>query len=232
LLEVTSAGHRRFEGISPPNIIEKHPCSSSSPPQHYESHTPLTSITGSSSLDRKRKSATLADTDTGSASGIDVSRFSEEKKEEAAVRFVNFIKKKYETKPLVFNEFLELLKSYKEKSIDTPGVIEKVRNLFKGCNNLILGFNNFLPEGDENMIKLTPQELSMTPISSSEMDSSATTSTVIADTATNTTTTGAIIDTVSNTSTNSSTQAGAGSGFLSRLLLSLRPVPKHMQAGK
>lgn len=31
--------------------------------------------------------------------------------------------------------------------IDTPGVIQRVSELFKGNNNLILGFNTFLPPG-------------------------------------------------------------------------------------
>jgi len=33
-------------------------------------------------------------------------------------------------------------------SINTPGVIERVKNLFRGYNKLILGFNTFLPEGE------------------------------------------------------------------------------------
>ena len=32
-------------------------------------------------------------------------------------------------------------------SIDTPGVIERVSNLFKGHPELIVGFNTFLPPG-------------------------------------------------------------------------------------
>lgn len=31
-------------------------------------------------------------------------------------------------------------------SIDTTGVIERVKNLFKGHKQLILGFNTFLPD--------------------------------------------------------------------------------------
>ena len=31
--------------------------------------------------------------------------------------------------------------------IDTPGVINSVSNLFKGHNDLIVGFNTFLPPG-------------------------------------------------------------------------------------
>lgn len=32
-------------------------------------------------------------------------------------------------------------------SIDTPGVISRVSNLFKGHSDLIVGFNTFLPPG-------------------------------------------------------------------------------------
>ena len=46
-------------------------------------------------------------------------------------------------------------------SIDTPGVISRVSNLFKGHPDLIVGFNTFLPPGfkielhGENEIKVT-----------------------------------------------------------------------------
>lgn len=40
--------------------------------------------------------------------------------------------------------------------IDTAGVITRVKDLFKGHSNLILGFNTFLPKGYE--ITLTDEE--------------------------------------------------------------------------
>ncbi len=46
----------------------------------------------------------------------------------------------------------------KPHRINTPGVIERVKNLFKGYNKLILGFNTFLPEGEGYKIELTPEE--------------------------------------------------------------------------
>jgi histone deacetylase complex regulatory component SIN3 len=36
---------------------------------------------------------------------------------------------------------------FKEQAIDTPGVIERVKTLFRGHHQLILGFNAFLPDG-------------------------------------------------------------------------------------
>ena len=39
------------------------------------------------------------------------------------------------------------MKNFKAQAIDTPGVIKRVSELFKGHDNLILGFNTFLPPG-------------------------------------------------------------------------------------
>lgn len=50
-------------------------------------------------------------------------------------------------RPEIYNEFLEIMKSFKSQEIDTPGVIERVSTLFKGYGKLIYGFNTFLPEG-------------------------------------------------------------------------------------
>ena len=37
-------------------------------------------------------------------------------------------------------------------------MIVRVKQLFKGYNKLILGFNTFLPEGEGHKIELTPEE--------------------------------------------------------------------------
>lgn len=42
--------------------------------------------------------------------------------------------------------FLEIMKQFKANQIDTAGVIDKVKELFKGHPELILGFNTFLPK--------------------------------------------------------------------------------------
>ncbi|EOD34178.1 hypothetical protein EMIHUDRAFT_201811 [Emiliania huxleyi CCMP1516] len=39
--------------------------------------------------------------------------------------------------------FLDIMKEFKAQSIDTPGVIDRVLQLFHGHRELILGFNNF-----------------------------------------------------------------------------------------
>jgi paired amphipathic helix protein Sin3a len=58
------------------------------------------------------------------------------------------------------------MKNFKSYRISIPGVISRVKNLFKGNNSLILGFNQFLPEGykieiieeDDKSIEETSQQ--------------------------------------------------------------------------
>lgn len=49
--------------------------------------------------------------------------------------------------------------SHHDLRITTPTVIEQVKNLFRGHNKLILGFNTFLPEGEG----MYPSILSLSP---------------------------------------------------------------------
>jgi paired amphipathic helix protein Sin3a len=64
----------------------------------------------------------------------------------------------FSDKTHIYDEFLEIMKKFKGGFINTPGVIERVRTLFRGYNKLILGFNTFLPEGEGYKIELTPEE--------------------------------------------------------------------------
>ena len=45
------------------------------------------------------------------------------------------------------NKVIKKLSVFLVGSIDTPGVIQRVSNLFKGHPELIVGFNTFLPPG-------------------------------------------------------------------------------------
>ena len=49
--------------------------------------------------------------------------------------------------PQIYNNFLDTMKEYKAQKIDTAGVITRVKQLFKGHPDLIVGFNTFLPPG-------------------------------------------------------------------------------------
>lgn len=68
-------------------------------------------------------------------------------KVEDALHYLDQVKFKFGNKPQVYNDFLDIMKEFKSQSIDTPGVIQRVSNLFKGFPDLIVGFNTFLPPG-------------------------------------------------------------------------------------
>ncbi|OIW10525.1 hypothetical protein TanjilG_15897 [Lupinus angustifolius] len=53
-----------------------------------------------------------------------------------------------------YDEFLEVMKDFKAQRINTTGVIARVRELFKGHREPILGFNAFLPKGYEVTLPL------------------------------------------------------------------------------
>jgi len=66
---------------------------------------------------------------------------------EDALLYLDQVKMEFGDRPQVYNEFLEIMKTFKTHQIDTPGVIRRVSNLFHGNKRLVLGFNTFLPEG-------------------------------------------------------------------------------------
>ena len=66
---------------------------------------------------------------------------------EDALLYLDDVKREFGDRPRVYNEFLAIMKNFKSQEVDTPGVIARVSKLFRGYNNLILGFNKFLPDG-------------------------------------------------------------------------------------
>ncbi|GAB2280380.1 hypothetical protein Dimus_015015, partial [Dionaea muscipula] len=64
-----------------------------------------------------------------------------------ALHYLRAVKEKFSDNKGKYDEFLEVMKDFKALKIDTKGVIERVKQLFKGHTNLILGFNTFLPQG-------------------------------------------------------------------------------------
>lgn len=68
-------------------------------------------------------------------------------KVEDALSYLDQVKLQFGNQPQVYNDFLDIMKEFKSQSIDTPGVINRVSNLFKGHPDLIVGFNTFLPPG-------------------------------------------------------------------------------------
>lgn len=66
---------------------------------------------------------------------------------EDALLYLDQVKMEFKDRPTIYNEFLAIMKNFKSHQVDTPGVIRRVSKLFRGYNNLILGFNTFLPDG-------------------------------------------------------------------------------------
>lgn len=81
-----------------------------------------------------------------------------------ALSYLDQVKVRFQDHPDVYNKFLDIMKDFKSQAIDTPGVIDRVSNLFNGNPELIQGFNTFLPPGyriecgtndDPNSIRVT-----------------------------------------------------------------------------
>ncbi|KNC52797.1 uncharacterized protein AMSG_12193 [Thecamonas trahens ATCC 50062] len=68
-------------------------------------------------------------------------------KVEDALLYLEQVKIQFREQPEVYDAFLDIMKDFKAHNIDTPGVIQRVRTLFRGHRDLIFGFNTFLPPG-------------------------------------------------------------------------------------
>ncbi|GMH04285.1 hypothetical protein Nepgr_006124 [Nepenthes gracilis] len=64
-----------------------------------------------------------------------------------ALQYLKEVKEMFQDQREKYDQFLEVMKDFKAQRIDTEGVIARVKELFKGHNNLIYGFNTFLPKG-------------------------------------------------------------------------------------
>ncbi|KAI4321360.1 hypothetical protein MLD38_034752 [Melastoma candidum] len=66
-----------------------------------------------------------------------------------ALSYLKEVKDMFQDQREKYDMFLEVMKDFKAQRTDTAGVITRVKQLFKGHSNLILGFNTFLPKGFE-----------------------------------------------------------------------------------
>ncbi|KAG8844313.1 Transcriptional regulatory protein sin3 [Serendipita sp. 411] len=64
-----------------------------------------------------------------------------------ALHYLDTVKTRFHDRPEVYNRFIDIMKDFKSDMIDTQGVTERVLCLFAAHNDLILGFNAFLPVG-------------------------------------------------------------------------------------
>lgn len=75
-----------------------------------------------------------------------------------ALSYLEQVKFQFNSRPDVYNHFLDIMKDFKSQAIDTPGVIDRVSTLFKGYPGLIQGFNTFLPQGYRIECSANPDE--------------------------------------------------------------------------
>lgn len=64
-----------------------------------------------------------------------------------ALAYLKLVRTIFQDRVDTYEEFLEVLSEFKSGRIDTNGVVTKVTELFKGHNDLIIGFNIFVPNG-------------------------------------------------------------------------------------
>ncbi|EOA39157.1 hypothetical protein CARUB_v10012102mg [Capsella rubella] len=72
---------------------------------------------------------------------------------DALAYLLKTVKAKYGDQREKYDEFLEILKDFKHQRLDTCGVITRVEELFKGDQELILGFKITLKPEDEHQIR-------------------------------------------------------------------------------
>lgn len=74
---------------------------------------------------------------------------SEQARKQEALTYLKELKERLRDKKHTYDEFLEIMKEFKAQRLDTEGVIKRVKTIFAGHVDLILGFNQFLPRGHE-----------------------------------------------------------------------------------
>uniref|UniRef100_A0ABI7YHY3 Histone deacetylase interacting domain-containing protein n=1 Tax=Felis catus TaxID=9685 RepID=A0ABI7YHY3_FELCA len=87
---------------------------------------------------------------------------------EDALTYLDQVKIRFGSDPATYNGFLEIMKEFKSQSIDTPGVIRRVSQLFHEHPDLIVGFNAFLPLGYRIDIPKNGKLNIQSPLSSQE----------------------------------------------------------------
>jgi len=75
-----------------------------------------------------------------------------------ALSYLREVKEHFKFNKAVYDIFLDIMKEFKARRIDTADVIRRVKELFKGHNRLILGFNTFVPKGYEIKLDDLPSE--------------------------------------------------------------------------
>ncbi|CAH8605591.1 unnamed protein product [Dicrocoelium dendriticum] len=66
---------------------------------------------------------------------------------EDALSYLDEVKERFAGQGAIYTDFLDVMREFKMQTIGTEVVIRRVRELFEGHPDLIVGFNNFIPQG-------------------------------------------------------------------------------------
>ncbi|KAK7273335.1 hypothetical protein RIF29_14384 [Crotalaria pallida] len=81
-----------------------------------------------------------------------------------AMAYLNEIKVAFAEEREKYDCFLKIMIDFKEKRIRTNDVISATMELFKGHNDLLMGFNTFLPRGYKIQLPIEGEQLSKTVV--------------------------------------------------------------------
>jgi hypothetical protein len=63
-----------------------------------------------------------------------------------ALAYLKAVKDKFQEKRHTYEQFIQVMRDFKSDRLDSTGVIARVKTIFHGYPDLILGFNAFLPK--------------------------------------------------------------------------------------
>ncbi|XP_044019804.1 paired amphipathic helix protein Sin3a-like [Aphidius gifuensis] len=75
---------------------------------------------------------------------------------EDALSYLDRVKEVFKNQPDVYTDFLDTIKKFCSREIDTPGVMTRVCHLFRKHPHLFDGFNEFLPDGFKIQVENYP----------------------------------------------------------------------------
>ncbi|CAA7031849.1 unnamed protein product [Microthlaspi erraticum] len=64
-----------------------------------------------------------------------------------ALAYLSAVKNTFQHNRDIYDKFLEIMKDFKAQRVDTGDVMVRVKELFRGEDEMLLGFNTFLPKG-------------------------------------------------------------------------------------
>ncbi|OQR83049.1 paired amphipathic helix protein Sin3 [Achlya hypogyna] len=158
IMAAMPSANNRGRGLPPPPFGAQpmlHPPTDRDP-QQYNFFPGLARVPGAPPP-QPQASSSSAPPPPPSAPGQVPPRQLRELRVEDALLYLDQVKQQFGDQPDVYNQFLDVMKEFKSQTIDTPGVIQRVSELFKGHPNLIFGFNTFLPPG----YRIRPEHLGL-----------------------------------------------------------------------